>query len=178
MEEKVLDTLPEAIQSHIKAITQSSGLPDTEESYEKMAEAWVQKRDAFEKEIEQQNMVEVETLSKDETKGAVALTYSGSLILLGPLNDGVRKVGYNSIGLRKDIPKTLLKEKSVMATDLAVDQILKFEVGPVSQTSMIHKIAVCKDELQVVEEEEKISEVTMIVTNEFIGINNALVPVD
>jgi len=173
-----LEQLPPNIQVHVKSLTKNAGLSDTEESYEKLAQGWLDKKNAFEKDVREQGMKEVDSLAKDAQKGAVALTYSGSLVLIGPLIDGVRKGGYNSIGIRKDVPKTILKEDSKLAADIQVDQVLKFEVGPVQSTSAIFKIAVCEEEMEALVEEEKISEVTIIVTNNFVDINQALVPTE
>ncbi len=171
------DQLPAAIQVHIKNITKAAGLPDIEDSYEKLAGGWQDKEVVFTRELAEQGMIEVELLKKENTRGAIALTYSGSLVLIGPLTDGdKRKCGYNSIGIRKDVPKTIVDEQSVLAGDILLDQPIKFVSGPVQSTSAIYKIALCKDELNALEEEEKISEVTLVVASEFADINKALVP--
>ena len=175
---EILDQLPPEIRVHIKAITQSAGLPDTEESFEKIAQGWVEKKKIFENQIVESEMIEVEMLGADDEKGAVVLTYSGSLILIGPLIEGFRKAGYNSIGIRKNVPDSLIKENSKLAADININAPIEFETGPVKSTSSIFKIAVCKDDLEAEEQEEKISEVTVIMTSEFVDINKALVPVD
>jgi len=174
----ILNQLPPEIQVHIKGITKSAGLPDNEESYEKMAQGWVEKKKIFEEQIAASDMVEIETLSADDEKGGVALTYSGSLVLIGPLVDGFRKAAYNSIGVRKNVPDSMVRENSKLATDIQIDSPIEFEMGPVKSTSSIFKIAVCKDDIEAEEQEEKISEVTVIMTNEFVDVNKALVSVD
>lgn len=171
------ERLPAAIQVHIKNITAAAGLPDNEDSYEKLAGGWQDKEDVFTKELAEQGMVEVKLLKKENPKGAIALTYSGSLVLIGPLIENKRKCGYNSIGIRKDVPKTIIDEQSILANDIKIDQPIKFETGPVQSTSAIYKIALCEDGLEALEEQEKISEVTLIVAGEFADINKALVPV-
>ncbi len=174
---ETFDQLPAAIQVHIKNITQAAGLSESEESYEKLASGWQEKEIVFAKELSEQGMVEVTTLKKENQKGAIALTYSGSLVLIGPLLENKRKCGYNSIGIRKDVPKTIVDEESILADDIQIDQPIKFEIGPVQSTSAIYKIAICEDELGALEEQEKISEVTVIVAGEFADINKAIVPV-
>jgi hypothetical protein len=173
-----LSQLPPEIQVHIKGITQSAGLPDTVESYERIAQAWLEKKQIFEAQIADSGMLEVETLSANDTKGAVALTYSGSLVLIGPLVEGVRKAAYNSIGIRKNVPDSMVKDNATLAADIKIGAPIEFEVGPVKSTSAIFKIAVCEDSIEAEEQAEKISEVTVIMTNEFIDINKALVPVE
>lgn len=173
----ILNQLPAEIQAHIKGITKSSGLPDEEASYEKMAKGWMDKKMIFEEKIAEQNMVEVDKLAVNDEKGAVALTYSGSLVIIGPVINGFRKAGYNSIGLRKNVPDSMVHENSKLAADVIVNNPIDFEAGPVKSTSSIFKIAVCKDNLQAIDQEEKISEVTVIMTNEFVNVNKELIPV-
>lgn len=175
---ETLNQLPSEIQVHIKAITKSAGLPENDESFEKIAQGWIEKKRIFEEQIAESGMTEVENLAADNEKGAVALTYSGSLILIGPLVEGVRKAGYNSIGIRKNVPDSLVKENSKLAANIAVNAPIEFEEGPVKSTSSIFKIAIVQDDMDAEEEEEKISEVTVIMTNEFVDVNKALVPVN
>ena len=174
---EILNQLPPEIQVHIKGITKSAGLPDNEESYEKIAQGWLDKKKIFEQQIAEQNMMEIERLEADDARGAVALTYSGSLVLVGPLMDGLRRAGYNSIGIRKNVPDSMVQENANLAADVAVDSPIEFETGPVKSTSSIFKIAVCKDDLDAIAQEEKISEVTVIMTEEFVNVNKDLIPV-
>lgn len=175
---ETLSQLPPEIKVHIKAITKAAGLAETDESFERIAQSWVEKKKIFEEQVAESNMIEVESLGAEDEKGAVALTYSGSLILIGPQVEGFRKAGYNSIGIRKNVPDSLIKENSKLAADITINAPIEFETGPVKSTSSIFKIAVCKEDLDAEEQEDKISEVTVIMTNEFIDVNKALVPID
>ncbi len=174
---EIMGQLPPEIQVHIKGIMKSSGLPDNEESLEKMAQGWLDKKIIFENQIADQNMIEIDTLPVDDEKGAVALTYSGSLVLIGPIVEGFRKAAYNSIGIRKNVPDSMIQENSKLGDDISVNNAISFEVGPVKSTSSIYKIAICKDDIDAAEQEEKISEVTVIMTEEFVNINKELIPV-
>lgn len=170
----LLASLPAQIQSHIKTITPSTGLPDNDESYEKLAEGWQKKLELFNQQIEAGGMVETDGLAQGDKRGCIALTYSGSLILIGPLEGGKRKCAYNSIGLRKDVPESVVKEGAGLVGDLSVDRPVTFENGPVKSTSAIFKVAVVEEELSRIEEEQKISEVTVILTQGFVDVNQAL----
>ena len=171
-----LEQLPPEIQVHIKQITSASGLSDDEESYEKMAQGWLEKKKIFEDETAKQDMIEVDSLAVDNEQGGVALTFSGSLVLIGPLVDGFRKAAYNSIGIRKNVPDAMVQENSALAKDIEVNNPIEFDTGPVKSTSAIFKIAVCGEEVATEVQEEKISEVTVIMTEEFVEVNKALVP--
>ncbi len=77
----------------------------------------------------------------------------------------------------KNVPDSMIQENSKLGADISVNNAIAFEVGPVKSTSSIYKIAVCKDDIDAVEQEEKISEVTVIMTEEFVNINKELIPV-
>ena len=44
-----LDQVPAEIQSHIRQITKTSGLPDTDMSVDMIAQGWLEKKERFEK---------------------------------------------------------------------------------------------------------------------------------
>jgi len=135
-----LNQVPVNIQPHLKEILKTSGLPDSEESLEKIAESWLEKKKIFEEESKNLEMEEVEILEKNEEKGALALTYSGSLINIGPNIEGKRKISYASIGLRSDVPALATEEASSLANDMVVDKQAEFEKGPIKKSSPIFKI--------------------------------------
>ncbi len=170
-----LDQIPADIQNHIRSITKSSGLPDTDESVELIAEAWLEKKRIFEQEIEKRGMEEVDDLSQDEERGALILTYSGSLLTIGPLVDDSRKVDYVSIGLREDVPESAHHDNAKLTGDIAVDEVASFSPGPIKQSSAIFKIAIATEELPVDEEEELLSNVTEILSEEFVQVNKTVI---
>jgi hypothetical protein len=169
------DQLPEMIKDHVQEITKTSGLPPGEESVEKIAKGWLEKRQVFEDFTKQFQMEEVESCEGDDERASLALTYSGSLVKIGPLVDGVRKVQYTSIGLRSDVPDVADKEGSIIDGDISVDESIKFEVGPVKNTSPILKIAVVSGQLSIEEQEEKVTEATQIITDEFAEVNRTII---
>ncbi|MBN1698119.1 MAG: hypothetical protein JW881_11445 [Spirochaetales bacterium] len=169
-----LDQVPESLHGHIKAIVKASKLPDDEETMEKVARGWLEKKDAFEEEIERQNMEDIDVLPRDDERGALALTYSGSLVHIGPLVDGVRNCVYTSIGLRTDAPDSAQEENSRLAKDVAIDEIIDFESGPVKSTSKIFKIAVFKDDISPEEQEENLTQVMTQVEELMLGVNKTI----
>jgi hypothetical protein len=105
----------------------------------------------------------------------VVMTYSGSLLLIGPLDDGVRRAQYISIGLRKDVPDSVEKTGAVLAKDVRVDETVEFEIGPVKSTSQVFKIAVLTEKLPLLEEEQKIQEATQVIAEEFVEVNKTII---
>jgi hypothetical protein len=170
-----LDQIPEEIRGHIREITKLSGLSEGEDSVEMIAQAWLEKKKTFEEETQKLNMEELPSFGKEDERAAIALTYSGSLVNIGPLKDDLRKVQYMSIGMRKDVPDLAEREDSVLAKDISLDEPITFERGPVRSTSQIFKIAVFTGDLSAEEQEEKISEVTQVIGEEFVEVNKTII---
>lgn len=167
--------LPEDVQEHIRKITKSSGLPDNEESKELMAEAWLSKKEAFEREIKGLEMEEVRSFDKDDERGALMMTYSGSLLNVGPSSQRGRAVEYTSIGLRSDVPDSLEFDEGTFKQNVSVGGEAVFTDGPLSKTSSVLKIAVFNEDLEPEEEQEALSNATMVLTREFADINKTVI---
>ncbi len=169
-----LDQIPERVQEHLREITRNAGLPDSEESVEAIAGGWLEKRDSFDEQVGKLNMEEVDYLERDDERGCLAMTYSGSLLNIGPLQDGKRKVEYASIGLRKDVPETAVKNDSELASDLETDQQAAFSVGPIRKSSPLYRMAVMREGVSAEEQEETLSQATQVLTEEFVEVNKTL----
>jgi nucleoid DNA-binding protein len=170
MDERV-SSLPENIQIHLRSVTESSGLPDTDESYEKIALNWIDKKEMFEDQIKSLDMIEVDTLGKEDEKAALLYTYSGSLISLGVKTEKGRWVEYASIKLRADVPDVVVVPETSLARDIKVDEEIAFTVGPIKKTSSLLKIAICRENLPFEEQEKRIREATIFLTSRFTKAN-------
>jgi len=166
--------LSDTVRSHLKKITRSSGLPDTEESFQRMAEVWLDKKRMFEGQIRALGMEEVESLAKDDPRGALLLSYSGSLISLGTLSSGGRRVEYASISLRADVPDLVISEGSELTAGLRVDGEARFSSGKVKSTSSLLKIAICPADVSAEEQDKRIREATIFLTNGFVKLNRTV----
>lgn len=169
-------SLPENIREHIQKITKTSGLPDTDESVEKMAEVWMEKEKVFEEKTETMGLEEVDVLEADDPRAALLMTYSGSLISVGTLKDDQRRVEYTSIGLRGDVPNTLELEGNGLVNHVIIDEGVEFKTGPIQKTSPIYKIIICKEEnLEADEQEEKIKNAATVIMDDFVEVNKTLI---
>lgn len=169
------DQIPAELQNHVKGLVKSVKVEEGVDALEKVSQAWLEKKAVFEEKIREMNMDEVEKLAADDAKGALALTYSGSLVNIGPLIDGVRNVKYASIGFRTNTPESAESEKSKLTSDLAAGSIVSFAGGPVKSTSQIFKIAVCRDEdLSPEEEQQTIFDAGSLIEEEFIEVNKTV----
>ena len=169
-----LDQVPAAIQGHLQKIAKDAQVEEGEDPVEKVAQAWIEKQNVFEEKIEEMNMEEVDFLAGDDEQGALALTYSGSLVNIGPLIEGKRHCTYTSIGFRTGTPEAAEKEDSVLAKDASVDDVIAFDPGPVKSTSNIFKIAVCKDDLSAEEQQENVTRAATIIEEEFVEVNKTV----
>jgi nucleoid DNA-binding protein len=165
------DRLPDRVKTHVAEVTKSSGLPQTEDSVEKISKCWLQKMKMFDDQVGALKMAEVDAFSKDSPKGALLFTYSGSLLCLGTTREGKRYAEYASIGLRKDVPDISKKEGAELESDAVVGSVLSFREGPIKSSSPLFKIVVCADEVSLEEQEKRIREATIFLTNGFVKIN-------
>lgn len=168
------DQVPTTIQDHIKAIAKDVKVAEGEDAIEKVAQAWLDKKSVFEDKIAEMDMDEVDFLGKDDEQGALVLTYSGSLVNIGPVIEDKRHCTYASIGFRTDAPAAAENDSSVLAKDVSVDDTIEFETGPVKSTSNIFKIAVCKSDLSAEEQEENVTRAATIIEEEFVEVNKTI----
>jgi nucleoid DNA-binding protein len=166
--------LSDKVRSHLEKITRSSGLADTEESFRRMAEVWLEKKRMFEGQISALDMVEVDSFARDDPRGALLLSYSGSLISLGTLTGSGRRVEYASISLRADVPDLVITESGGLAADVRLDGEAAFTSGKVRSTSSLLKIAVCAEDVSPEEQDKRIREATIFLTNGFVKINRTV----
>lgn len=166
--------LPERIQRHLEAITESSGLPPGEESLTKITENWTAKRRLFVEQREALDMTEEERFSAEDPRAALLLTYSGSLICLGPLTEGGRTFEYASIKLRADVPDIVVTEGCNLAEEARVDAPVRFVTCPVESTSEVLFIASFDPELSPNEQEQRLLEAAIFLTNGFVKENQSL----
>ena len=119
-------------------------------------------------------MEEVDYLEMDDNRGCLIMTYSGSLLNIGPLVEGVRKAEYASIGLRQDVPETAANDDSRLGEDIRIDGEVAFAVGPIKQSSPVFKIAVPMEDMEAEEQEELLSQVTQLLAEEFVEVNKTI----
>lgn len=170
------ENLPEKIRGHLKVITESSGLPDTQESLQIITANWLEKRRLFKEQISNLGMIEVESFNSVDTRGVLMLTYSGSLISLGTLSasDGTRSLEYASIKLRSDVPDIIKENNVSLAGDARIDRPAEFSGSVIKKTSALYTISSCDESVNKEEQEKRIKEATIFLTNGFMKINSTL----
>ncbi len=167
-------TIPENILKHLHYVAKSFGLGQDEETIQMLADSWEEKLEAFESKMIELGMDEVGSFETDDERGALALTYSGSLLSISPLNEGVRKIDYTSIGLRKDVPESLTNENCTLKGDMEVEKSIEIEGGSIKRTSQIFKIVAAPLSLNPDEQEELIDEAKTMIIDTFVDMNKDL----
>jgi len=170
---RVLNT---AIKAHLQGLIRSSGLPETEDSLAEMTRVWFEKKDMFEAQIKALDMLDLERFSADDPRGVLLLTWSGSLLSMGPRGGdrSGRRTEYASIELRTDVPHLAMSEQGELESDLTLAQPATLRGGPVSRTSPLLTIAACDPAVPPEEQEKRIREATIFLTNGFVRINRTV----
>ena len=169
---KSVDVTFSILKSRIK--TQIDNLIDSENLQrdiyrEIFARSWIDREAVFDRYLEQYGMNTIKKIPNKGTLGFILLTYSGSLITVGPLINGKRSGLYFNTGLRKLVPQKIVIENCLWEGEIKADQPVYFLDGPVKQSSPIYRMAVLKDSGSVVtaDAEKKIFTAAEKITREW-----------
>jgi len=174
------EQIPDAIKNHIREVTKTSGLPDSDESLERIAVTWIEKRELFQEQLRLLHMNEVDSVDPESEKAVLMLTYSGSLVSIGvPVKDASsdafrRWAEYASIGLRMDVPDIATKSDAAVSGVIVIDRGIEFADGPIKKSSPLLIIATCSDDISPTEQDNRVREATIFLTNGFVKINRTL----
>lgn len=173
MKETDYQALPAAIKSQLESMIKDSGLPESDETREKLAAIWQKKYSLFTGQVASLGMDFLSEMAQDDPRGAILLTYSGSLISLGPLRGKSRWLEYASIKLRTDVPELVRGDKVGIVGSIRRDAAAVFEGCPVKRSSALYRIAVCPEGTSADDQERRIREATIFLTNGFVKLNRS-----
>lgn len=169
----IFNDLPDQIKLHMISLIASSDLPDTADFKNLLADTWNRKCSLFEQQAKILEMDIINTMEEKDLRGIIVLTYSGSIVSINPKEE-TREVEYASIHLRSDVPKTV----SILATNIAgpvkTGKAVEFTSGNLKKTSAAYMIAVCKKNVSIEKQKERIREGTIYLTNGFMKINRSI----
>jgi hypothetical protein len=176
----------EKIKMHLKQLVKSAGLPDNEESLQQLEDGWVEKLEAFEAQVEEKGLEGVDSFEPGDSRGALLMTYSGSLISISPAENDedvpenpketiLRHVEYRSIGIRNDVPEIADADKTALSRQVAIDGTAEFTAGPIETSSPIYRIAITPKTMATEDQEELLSDVTKILTENFVDVNKTII---
>jgi nucleoid DNA-binding protein len=174
MGESIYGELPEEIRAQIDLMAKAPEAPQDGGYRELLAKNWQDKYRLFNSQTKLLDMREVPDLALSDIRGFIALTYSGSLISVGPAQDGSRWLEYASIKLRTDVPDIISGTGAVLSAPPALNKYLLFSKGPIQSTSSIYRIAACDESLSPGEQDRRIREAAIFLTNGFMKLNRGL----
>ena len=169
--------LDPAIREHLEVIREGSGLPADERSLELLAEGWREKESAFDRQAASMGMEDSDR-SPDPERGFLALTMSGSLVAVGPDENGRRRAVYVSIDRRRDVPARAESDDAVLGGEVAKGSEISFETGPVRKSSAVYRLAVLPEKLAIEHQNEKLDEATVALTREFQAVDETRIDED
>jgi len=174
MDKNVFSDLPVEIRDQIDALLEEGGKTIDGVKRERFAQAWKKKHDLFAGQISNIGMEIIERLETDDDRGMILLTYSGSLISLGTGANGKRWLEYASIKFRDDVPDFVRGQGVSLPAAISQGTAATFDGSPLKQSSAIYRIAVCPAGTSVADQEQRIREATIYLTNGFIKINRTI----
>jgi len=157
---------------HLEKIASKNSCELNQECVELIVKGFVEKLECFDNLVKDNSLEEIKYFNKDDPSGVLVITYSGSLLSIGPLKNGVRKSRYASIGIRRDVPKIATDDFSTLLSDISMDKSIHFKSGPINKTSCIYKLARVQNNLDLEKQETILSGATMVLVKEFIKVNN------
>lgn len=168
------EALPEVIRRQIDAMATAPETPKLPDIKERLAANWSEKFELFVSQTRLLDMDQVPSLPAADRRGLIALTYSGSLVAIGPQTGSGRWLEYSSIKLRADVPEIVSGQRVEIKGGVGQDAALEFESGPIKSTSAVYRIAVCDARLSPEEQDRRIREAAIYLTNGFMKINRGL----
>jgi len=167
-------SIPELVEQHLKNIfnTSEEEWTGVEGAFERLCASWEKKERLFTDQINLLEMVEQKDIREDDPRCMLFLTFSGSLVSLGYGQD--RWMEYASIKLRTDVPDILRCDSTSLAGPVSYGQSAQFSRGPLKHTSALYRIVACGEDVPQKEQEKRVREATVFLTNSFIHLNRDL----
>ena len=169
--------LPKEVRNHLSSLSGISDLTASPAVQDLLADAWLQKEKIFMEQVHLYQMRIESSIPKNEKRAYLILTYSGSILGVGPEEKSNRhRVIYASIGIRKDVPEKLIQENLKIRTDITIDHEVEFSGGSLKKSSPVYKIAVMPELMNPGDQTKQIEDATRVMTQEFVNINNTIIP--
>jgi len=168
------DDLPEEIRRQIDAILADAGSRSEGVTKDSLAAVWSEKFRLFSSQVESLGMTMESSFAPDDARAAILLTYSGSLVTLGPKRGKDRWLEYASIKLRVDVPDLVRGDHVALDGPVGLGTAASFQGCSVKKTSSVFRIAVCPAGASPDDQERRVREATIYITNGFIRLNRSL----
>ena len=171
-----MNDLPGEVRSHLKRLAAELDSADDEAVLRELELVWRKKASLFEDQARSVHLRLVSSLPAGDPNGSLVLTYSGSLLSIGPETERTlgRWLEYSSIKLRTDVPDVVTDRGISIRGGIAGGEPVGRTGSQIRRTSAVHAIAVCPDDLPEDEQERRIRESTIFITNGFMKYNRTV----
>lgn len=166
--------IPAQVQRHLAAIAADMDDLPEERAMELLVEAWLAKRALYEEQTLAVGMKPVQRIDADDGRGVLLLTWSGSLIALGPATDDGRSLHYVRIGPRSDGPESVSDPQVLVDGAIERDKPIRFASGPISRSSEVLEIAVFDVDTTPADQHERLRQAMIFLSNGFVHAQRSL----
>lgn len=176
----MFNDLPEAISRHLLGLAAEQKMQDNDEYLSNLVNVWKQKEALFRDQARSVRLELVDSVSNKDGRGMMILSYSGSILCVGPVFmtstniNFSRWTEYSSIKLRTEVPDIIMEKAATLDAPLSVGQSVKLGNSKVQATSPAYLIAVCPDDLNEDEQDKRIRESAVFITAGFMKYNQTL----
>ncbi|MBI9106363.1 MAG: HU family DNA-binding protein [Spirochaetales bacterium] len=177
-----LQDLPESIQKHLLGLAKEREMQDDGAYLGRLVEVWHQKEELFRQQIRSVKLELVENVSQKDTRGMMILSYSGSILCIGPVfltSTNVnfsRWIEYSSIKLRTEVPDIIMEKGATLDSSPTIGESVRLCSSKVQSTSPAYLIAVCPEGLSEEEQDKRVRESAVFITAGFMKYNQYLQP--
>jgi nucleoid DNA-binding protein len=168
--------LPEQIQSHIRGLAKEMNKEHDQAFLAELFATWERKAKLFLEQVQAMNMELVQNIPAGDVRGVLVLSYSGSLLSICPqLPDANgRRIEYSSIKLRTDVPDIIVERQGVVEGAIQLGEGVSLAKSKLQKTSASYYVAVCSASVPLDEQDRRIRESTIFLTNGFMKFNRSL----
>lgn len=173
------DSIPEPIRRHLLSLAEAEGKHENTEYLEELRRVWQKKAVVFHQACEDAGLQLLDSLEHQDDRGFLVLTYSGSLLSMGPRvyntqGKGGRWSEYSSIKLRTDVPDIIMEKDADTASDVRLEYGVKLNAQRLKSTSPVYILAVCPPGINSEEQDKRIRESSIYITTAFMKYNRTL----
>ncbi len=179
-DEKAFSKLPAAIQKHLTGLAAEQDRHKDPDYIKTLTEVWYRKEELFRQQVKAVRLELVDSVSAKDSRGMMVLSYSGSILCIGPVFptstniNFSRWIEYSSIKLRTEVPDIIMEKTAVLKSDVTVGQPVRLGDSRVSATSPAYLLAVCPEGLNEDEQDKRIRESAVFITAGFMKFNQTL----
>ncbi len=172
--------LPNAIQHHLAGLAADLKRQNDPEYMKMLSDVWFRKEELFRQQVRAMKLVFTDEVSNRDTRGMMVLTYSGSILSIGPVFltstniNSSRWIEYSSIKLRTEVPDILIEKNATISAPLFAGKPVLLENSRVKATSPAYMLAVCPEGLNEEEQDKRIRESSVFITAGFMKYNRSL----